>query len=79
MSDPYVHVDEKFDMTDYKSTFNVGICWAGSPGHPNDGNRSCHLSNFRELSKIKGVKLFSLQKKLENEFIRACQGFNRFN
>jgi len=74
MSSPYVHVDQKFDMTDYKSTFNVGICWAGSPGHPNDGNRSCHLSNFRELSKIKGVKLFSLQKEAGKRVYTSMPG-----
>lgn len=62
MPESYIHVVDKFDMTDYKSTYNIGICWAGSPGHPNDGNRSCHLSNFRELSNLEGVKLFSLQK-----------------
>lgn len=62
LSKPYIHVDGGLDMSDYKNTFNIGICWAGNPGHPNDGNRSCHLSNFRPLCNIPGVKLFSLQK-----------------
>jgi tetratricopeptide (TPR) repeat protein len=61
---PYILVDEIYDMSNYKDTFNIGICWAGNPGHPNDALRSCHLSNFRELSKIPKVKLFSLQKDL---------------
>lgn len=62
LSSQYIFNDSKLDMTDYKNTYNIGICWAGNPGHPNDGNRSCHLSNFRCLSNIPGVKLFSLQK-----------------
>jgi tetratricopeptide (TPR) repeat protein len=45
----------------YPDTFNIGICWAGSPAHPNDSVRSMCLSNFREI-RIPGVKLFSLQK-----------------
>ena len=44
------------------STFNVGIVWAGRPQHQNDKNRSCRLSMFSVLSRIKGVRLFSLQK-----------------
>lgn len=87
MSEPYIFIDEKLDMSDYKDTFNIGICWAGNPGHPNDGNRSCHLSNFRELSKIKGVKLFSLQKEVgrrvyanmpsvEIDLINGCEDIN---
>lgn len=87
LPEPYVFIDEKVDMSDYQDTFNIGICWAGNPGHPNDGNRSCHLSNFRELAKLEGVKLFSLQKELgkriytsmpglEIDLINGCEDIN---
>ena len=59
---PYIFSDEKLDMTDYKNHFNIGICWAGNPGHPNDGNRSVPLSYFRKIYELPNVKLFSLQK-----------------
>ncbi len=39
----------------------VGIVWAGSPSHKNDGNRSASLSAFSPLASVPGVQLFSLQ------------------
>ena len=42
--------------------FRIGISWAGSPVHKNDINRSCSLSLFYQLTQIKGVILFSIQK-----------------
>jgi len=42
--------------------FKVGIVWAGSARHANDRNRSCKLETFAPVSKIKGVKLYGLQK-----------------
>ena len=42
--------------------FRIGISWAGSPIHKNDINRSCSLSLFYQLTQIKGVILFSIQK-----------------
>lgn len=44
------------------SALTVGIVWAGRPQHQNDKNRSCRLEMFSGLSRIKGVRLFSLQK-----------------
>ena len=41
--------------------FNIGICWAGSPVHPNDYQRSISLREFGELD-LPGVNLISLQK-----------------
>lgn len=46
----------------YQKILKVGLCWAGSPYHPNDINRSCHLNKFEQISKIEGLNLFSLQK-----------------
>jgi hypothetical protein len=40
----------------------VGICWAGSPVHTNDRNRSTVLESFAPLSRVSGVTYYSLQK-----------------
>jgi tetratricopeptide (TPR) repeat protein len=63
---PYLHADP--EKTPYWRTrvdndyFKVGLVWAGSEFHGNDKNRSCRLENFAPLAKIKGVKLYGLQK-----------------
>ena len=43
-------------------SFKIGLVWAGHPEHNNDHNRSIHLCMFKELGKVKGVSLYSLQK-----------------
>ena len=45
-------------------SFKVGLVWSGSGLHGNDHNRSSVLRNFLPLTKIKGVKLYALQKGL---------------
>lgn len=45
-----------------RDTFNVGICWQGNPTRDIDRGRSMPLSQFRPLSQIPGVRIFSLQK-----------------
>ena len=40
----------------------VGLVWAGRPEHQNDHNRSCRLDTFLPLSRVPGVRLYSLQK-----------------
>lgn len=57
---PYLKVKDMDLSLDGK--FNIGIAWAGSPGHSNDINRSCSVKNFLPLTKIPGVQLYSLQK-----------------
>lgn len=57
----YIEPAVKFELKDYKDTFNVGISWMGSPAHPNDLARSTYLKYFRSLHDIPGVKLFNLQ------------------
>lgn len=46
---------------DYKDTFNIGICWAGSAAHPHDQARSTYLKHFQGIHDIPGVQLFNLQ------------------
>jgi Flp pilus assembly protein TadD len=63
---PYLYTDiEKKILWQQRLTdkaFNVGIVWAGSPKHTNDGQRSCSLDCFAPLARIPKVRLFSLQK-----------------
>ncbi len=49
-------------ISNNRSNFQVGICWAGNPRHINDQNRSCRLSIFSPLSRIEGALFYSLQK-----------------
>lgn len=58
--EPAVRFNVK-DSEDYKDTFNVGICWAGSAAHPHDHARSTHLKYFQGLHDMPGVQLFNLQ------------------
>jgi hypothetical protein len=55
---------DKNNFNVYNGYYKIGICWAGSPQHPNDKDRSCYLKYFDCFSKRKNVKLFSLQKEL---------------
>lgn len=57
---PYLSAPRRIDLSSYGGC-RVGVCWAGSPQHPNDPIRSCHLSWFRGLHDTPGVKLFCLQ------------------
>jgi hypothetical protein len=41
---------------------NVGLVWAGNPGHWRDRQRSLPLAAFVPLAQIQGVSLYSLQK-----------------
>jgi tetratricopeptide (TPR) repeat protein len=67
---PYLHADirtvEKWrdKLSLDNSTLNIGLAWAGSPGHLNDRNRSCPLRLFEPIARIDGLRLFSLQKEI---------------
>lgn len=41
--------------------YKIGISWQGSPHNPSDHTRSFPLSEFRELARLPGVRLYSLQ------------------
>lgn len=62
---PYLHALEggvDLPREEDGTTLKVGIVWAGSPTHGNDGNRSCTLDHFRHLLEIPGTTFYSLQK-----------------
>lgn len=40
---------------------NVGLCWRGNPGHPNDKFRSIHINCFRELIATTEHSIFAMQ------------------
>jgi tetratricopeptide (TPR) repeat protein len=44
-----------------KGPLNVGLVWAGNPGHKNNRRRSVPPSMLGPLARIPGVRLFSLQ------------------
>lgn len=63
---PYLFADKEKSET-WKQrigagSYNAGIVWAGKPTPKNVADRSCKLNNFAPLTKIEGVRLFSLQK-----------------
>ncbi|HEY1980883.1 MAG TPA: tetratricopeptide repeat protein [Xanthobacteraceae bacterium] len=43
------------------SALKIGIAWAGSPVHRNDGDRSIPIAKLAPLFAVSGVQLFSLQ------------------
>lgn len=64
VSDSFVRIrpSTTCDMSMFGDVLKVGVCWAGNPAHPKDSQRSCELARFREISRLNGIKLFSLQK-----------------
>jgi tetratricopeptide (TPR) repeat protein len=67
---PYLYADEQLitkwhdRISLHNSQMNVGLVWAGSPGHLNDRNRSCPLNLFLPIACMNGIRLFSLQKEI---------------
>lgn len=63
---PYIHTDpvkaERWRDMLGGPDFKVGIVWAGSSIHGNDRYRSCKLRYFAPLTRIRGVRLYGLQK-----------------
>ena len=55
------------------AVFKIGIAWKGSPEHPKDSYRSILLANFAPIARLKGVRLFSLQKGPGAEQIQDIQ------
>ncbi len=54
--------------------FKVGIVWSSSPGRGGKHLRDCNLIDFSVISKVKGVKLYSLQKGSASEQIEQSAG-----
>ena len=65
---PYIHVDYKpIDIIQNQTGLKVGLVWAGNPRkdipqcNTVDKRRSMKLKQFKSLTKIDGISLFSLQ------------------
>jgi len=65
---PYLHAEPELARR-WQAKLNVdppalkvGLVWAGSPGNPNDANRSLSLRQLAPLAEAPGVRFFSLQK-----------------
>jgi tetratricopeptide (TPR) repeat protein len=46
----------------YDKFFKIGLCWSGSPLHPDDENRSIALRHFADMSRINNTKWFAIGK-----------------
>ena len=57
-------------------TLNVGLVWAGNPDHRNDRKRSLSLAQLSTLSRVRGVRFFSLQKGTPAEQVRTPAGMD---
>jgi hypothetical protein len=71
---PYLKADnDKVNDWEFKikngKYFNIGIAWLGAGANITGKDRSCKLNDFLPLSSLNGIKLFSLQKTLNNEEI----------
>jgi tetratricopeptide (TPR) repeat protein len=76
---PYLHADpERVERWGRElgavRAFKVGIAWQGNPAVVYDRERSIPLRQFAPLASVEGVVLFSLQKGLGTEQLRALAG-----
>ena len=58
---PYLHA-APVEARAPAALLRVGVCWAGSPTHPQDLHRSMHPEFLAPLARVPGVTLVSLQK-----------------
>ena len=47
---PENYLDDKFTAYKFPGSFNIGVCWNGSPTHANNNNRSCSSNYFSRLA-----------------------------
>ncbi len=65
---PYLHANVgdskkwKHRLAGDSQKLNVGLVWAGNPGHENDHNRSMKLASLSALAQVPGIRFISLQK-----------------
>ncbi len=71
---PYIEADPEMvaqwrkKLTPDPTCLQVGLAWSGRPGHLNDRNRSCPLHLFEPIAHLDGIKLFSLQKEISEQW-----------
>jgi FkbM family methyltransferase len=71
---PYIYPGSK-RVESFLGNYNkykVGLVWSGSPLHENDFLRSMYLREFRPISEMKGVQLFSLYKSHQERIWKTC-------
>ncbi len=67
--DPELLEKWRRELADVKE-FKVGINWQGNPKYAGDRHRSIPLRHFEPLSKVPGVRLFSIQKNFGSEQLK---------
>lgn len=64
---------EPLVLEGYEDKFKIGIAWEGNPEHSNNMERNCHLSMFRNISKIGNVALFLVKNEIHlPELVSGC-------
>ena len=58
-----------------EDVFNVGLVWAGDPGHLRDRYRSIPLALLAPLAQVEGVRFYSLQKGQQAHEIGSTPSF----
>lgn len=64
---PFSNYHSAFSSLPFAQCLKVGVAWQGNPAKPKDWQRSFSLSRFEPLARMKGIRLFSLQKGLGSE------------
>ena len=70
-AEPYIKLDSMQERIDKwkkyigPDGFKIAICYQGNKQHEEDASRSFSIKFFEKISKIKGIRLISLQKNFE--------------
>ncbi|MFZ1987124.1 MAG: tetratricopeptide repeat protein [Desulfatitalea sp.] len=63
---PYLYADvakaKQWQSIIHSRTFNIGVVWAGNPIQVTNPRRTCRPDDFLSISRLPGVRLYSLQK-----------------
>jgi len=75
---PYLTADPAFSQIwrqrlRAEAGLKIGICWCGSASHSLDWSRSFDPEWFGSLSRLPGVKLYSLQKEPSRPLLPGCE------
>lgn len=65
-------LDNQFSAHKFSSSFNIGVCWNGSPTHANDSNRSCYSSYFSKLNVFGSLYSLSPSAMAAKDVVALC-------